>query len=582
MHKRNRRKTTLLLLLLLSSSPVLFAEENKNSPPGKENASSTDLSLQPGLKAQEPKKEVLWTDGLKIGGMLRFRPEMKYNYDFDRSKSDNVEFVGQKIQFWIEKEFNETVKARIAFQDARIWGGETGSASGLNTANDGTKQSTDIREAWIEAKNLFGPIALQAGRQILKYGDERLVGALEWTNVGRSFDGFRLKFDEKHLSSHAWVMVIGEQDSDIAGNSSSLGKKNTYSAQYNCPTGGTACKLSPNANRREYGDAYFTGFYNTFKPSDSIHFDLYYIGLQKKWLPTNNASILTITNPDPYPRDARWDILHTFGARITNKTQKDKKSLDAWDYSLEYVVQTGSTGKNVQAGWDPSNATVPVKDPITGVTRSESVYKEKQKYDAFAFALDLGYTVSQIRLGAECNVGSGDPNRKDGSVSTFSNLFHSNHIYYGEADQVSWVNMVGKSLNLTWDSEEFGKFRIAYWLVDKHKRQDGWYDITGNLKEGASTESISNNRYETGSPSSKEGLGDNRGVGLLGTNLFREIDFTYAIKHKSIQWALGMSWIYAGDAVGRKVNDTTVSTEYRTSSFLPQAQFAYLMMTYSF
>lgn len=575
------RRTFAATFLVLSADVSTLSGQESQAGQTNQGASSqnSELFIQPAQKNQEPKKDPLWSDGLKIGAMLRFRPEMKYNYDFDRSKNDNSEFVGQKIQFWIEKDFNEQIKAKITFQDARVWGAETGSASGLNTANDSTKQSTDIREAWVDVKNLIGPVSLQSGRQILRYGEERLVGGLDWTNVGRSFDGFRFKYDTKELSSHAWVMVIGEQDSDIAGNSSSLGKKNTYQAQYNCPTGSATCKLSPNASRRESGDAYFAGFYNTYKPSEILNVDLYYIGLQKKWIPTNNGSILSVSNPDPYPRDSRWDILHTFGMRITNRTQKDRKSTQAWDYSLEYAVQTGSTGKTVRPGWDNGDNSVSVRDPITGTVRSESIYKEKQKYDAFAFALDFGYTISQFRFGVEYDVGSGDPNRKDGSVSTFSNLFHSNHIYYGEADQVSWVNMIGKSANLTWESEEWGKFRIAYWLVDKHKRQDGWYDITGNLKEGASTESISNNHYASGIPATKDGLGDNRGVGLLGTNLFREIDFTYSIKHKSVAWALGLSWIYAGDAVGRKVNDVTVA--YNSSSFLPQAQFAYLMMTYT-
>ncbi|KPA27753.1 PF13372 domain protein [Leptospira interrogans] len=185
-------------------------------------------------------------------------------------------------------------------------------------------------------------------------------------------------------------------------------------------------------------------------------------------------------------------------------------------------------------------------------------------------------------MGGEYDLGSGDPNRKDGKVTTFSNLFHSNHGFFGEADQVSWVNMIGKSANLTWDGKEFGKLRIAYWIVDKHKRQDGWYDVTGALKEGASTESITNERFKDPYVQTEKGALDQRSVVTLGKNLFREINLIYSFKYKGILWALGGSWIFAGDAVRRKLNDDSISPEFRKTQFLPQAQFGYLMMTAQF
>nr|WP_167450737.1 alginate export family protein [Leptospira yasudae] len=561
-----------------------IAEPSVKDQPTKEQTVTTpkqDAAILP----KETKKEVPWYETIKFGGLIRIRPEAKYNYDFDRFKNDNASFVGAKAQIWIEKELTEKTKIRITLQDSVLWGGEKGSSSGLDTANDNTRQSVGIREAWIESKDLIGPIALQAGRQILKYGDERLVGALEWTNVGRSFNGFRLKLDKELFSSHAWAMIVGEQDSDIAGNTTYLGKRNSFPVQYNCPANSpstSTCALSADLTKQQQGDATFTGFYNTFKPSKFLHIDGYYIGLYRKWLPQNNSTILLLANPETVPRDSRYDQLHTFGFRLTNRTTKEKKSEIPFDFSIEYAMQTGKTGINVTPGWDSLNTNVSTIDPLTGKTASKNLYKERQGYDSFAFALDVGYTIGSFRLGAEYDVASGDPNRKDGKVSTFSNLFHSNHVFYGEADQVSWVNMVGKSANLTWDGGEFGKLRIAYWIVDKQKMQDGWYDITGNLKDGASTESYANDRYKNPYLQSEKGVLDQRGVGTLGKNLFREIDMVYSVKYKDILWALGASWIYAGDAVRGKLNDDSISPEFRKTGFLPQAQFAYLSMTAQF
>lgn len=568
-----------------NNTTQLQNKESINEQPKQEANSSNPTSNAILVPPKETKKEAPWYETVKFGGLIRIRPEAKYNFDFDRFKNDNASFVGAKAQIWIEKEFTEKTKVRITLQDSTLWGAEKGSSTGLDTANDNTRQSVGIREAWVESKDLIGPITLQAGRQILKYGDERLVGALEWTNVGRSFNGFRFKVDKEFFSSHAWAMIVGEQDSDIAGNSTYLGKRNTFQTQYNCPINSpstTTCALSADISKQQPGDATFTGFYNTFKPSKFLHMDGYYIGLYRKWLPQNNSTILLLTNPETVPRDSRYDQLHTFGFRLTNRTTKEKKSEIPFDFSIEYAIQTGKTGVNVTPGWDSLNTNFSTVDPLTGKTVTKSFYKERQGYDAYAFALDIGYTIGSFRLGAEYDVASGDPNRKDGKVATFSNLFHSNHIFYGEADQVSWVNMIGKSANLTWDGGEFGKLRIAYWIVDKQKMQDGWYDITGNLKDGASTESYTNDRFKNPYLQSEKGALDQRGVGTLGKNLFREIDLVYSLKYKDILWALGASWIFAGDAVRGKLNDNSISPEFRKTNFLPQAQFAYLSMTVQF
>ncbi|MBE8364447.1 alginate export family protein [Leptospira borgpetersenii] len=549
----------------------------------KQKADTQIIPIETEIK--ELKKDTPWYESVKLGGLIRIRPEARYNYDFDKFKNDNISFVGAKAQIWIEKEFTQNMKARIVLQDSALWGGEKGSIIGIDTANDNTRQSVGIREAWVESKELIGPVTLQAGRQILKYGDERLVGALEWNNVGRSFNGFRLKIDKELFSTHAWVMIVGEQDSDVAGNSTNLGKRNSFPIQYNCPPNSfssSACTLTTELSKQQQGDATFTGFYNTFKSSDLLHIDAYYIGLYKKWLPQNNSTILLLPNPETIPRDSRYDQLHTFGFRLSNKTTPDKKAKIPFDFSIEYAIQNGKNGLNVTPNWDILNTNVSTVDPLTGKTVTNSIYKEKQSYDAYAFAFDIGYTIGPFRFGGIYDIGSGDPNRKDGKVATFSNLFHSNHGFFGEADQVSWVNMVGKSVNFTWDGGKFGKLKIAYWIIDKQKRQDGWYDVTGNLKEGASTESATNERFKDPYVQSEKGALDQRGVVTLGKNLFREIDMIYSFEYNHILWSFGGSWIFAGDAVRRKLNDDSIYPEFRKTNFLPQAQFGYLMMTVQF
>ena len=39
------------------------------------------------------------------------------------------------------------------------------------------------------------PVTLKVGRQELSYGDERLVGAFDWNNIGRVFDAAKLRYE---------------------------------------------------------------------------------------------------------------------------------------------------------------------------------------------------------------------------------------------------------------------------------------------------------------------------------------------------------------------------------------------------
>lgn len=580
------RRTLILWILLLVTEYSLSAQTTTVEP-NTSNSAAPNSSVSPQTQpTPEPKPTPpLWSDGFSAGALVRIRPEMKYNFDFNRNTNDNVDFTGQKIQFWIQKEFTKDVIAKVTFQDSRLWGAEKGSLTGLSTANDGTRQSTDVREAYVEIKNNFNlPFHVQAGRQILRYGDERLVGSLDWTNVGRSFDGLRLKWEDKYFSSHVFVTSVSERHSDITGNTTNFGVKSQYNTYLDCPYNGTkVCTAKIDAQRQELGDSYFTGFYNTLKPSDYFHIDLYYLGLQKEYLRTNQSLVLTTGEVgNPNTRAGRWDVLHTYGMRITNKTQPNKKALQAFDYSFEYATQTGTTGRNITPQWDMFQTNVNLVDPLTNTTYQQNLYREKEKYKTFAFGADIGYTISKFRMGVAYDLGSGDPNRTDGSIASFQNLFHTNHLFYGMADQVSWVNMKSKSVNLSYATESYGSFRIDYFAIEKHKLQDSWYDIAGVAKSGASTESISNNQYNTSQVLTENGTGNNRPVSLLGRSLFREVDVKYNLPYKNIMIEGGYSMIFAGDAIQNKVNDRTVNANAYTNQFSKTAQFAYLMVTAQF
>ncbi len=96
----------------------------------------------------------------------------------------------------------------------------------------------------------------------------------------------------------------------------------------------------------------------------------------------------------------------TLGSRISGKFKK------SFDYGFEGAYQTGTSGGS--------------------------------KVSAFATHLHLGYTFAPAfkpRLGIEYDFASGDNDPKNGTVTTFNNLFPTNHDKYGYMDLFSWKNL---------------------------------------------------------------------------------------------------------------------------------------------
>jgi hypothetical protein len=82
----------------------------------------------------------------------------------------------------------------------------------------------DIRQAYVEIgdpeNKIFG---LRVGRQELNFGDQRLIGASPWTNVGRVFDAVRgtIRYDGYRLDMFASSVVnpvTGTWDHHLQGN----------------------------------------------------------------------------------------------------------------------------------------------------------------------------------------------------------------------------------------------------------------------------------------------------------------------------------------------------------------------------
>lgn len=99
------------------------------------------------------------------------------------------------------------VSAFVQLQDVRIFGEEASTLADYNADN------LDLHQGWVEVGTDASRAALKVGRQEAVYGGQRLVGAVDWTQQGRSFDGARLAL---RPTARLQVDLLGFQISETA------------------------------------------------------------------------------------------------------------------------------------------------------------------------------------------------------------------------------------------------------------------------------------------------------------------------------------------------------------------------------
>ncbi len=99
---------------------------------------------------------------------------------------EDVNEVGWlRVSLQADADIAKDLRARVEIRDARASGQEPATNGQLQTATGGT----DLKQGWFEADDLFGcGTRTRVGRQVLSYGDQRLLGELDWHTYGRSFD----------------------------------------------------------------------------------------------------------------------------------------------------------------------------------------------------------------------------------------------------------------------------------------------------------------------------------------------------------------------------------------------------------
>jgi hypothetical protein len=141
------------------------------------------------------------TPQIAFSGELRLRGE----WDGRTAGIEDDAATLSRIRLGARVTVLDWLSAFAQVQDARAWGTEG------NTLTDAGADQLDLHEGYAELGRT-DLLRARLGRQELSLGDERLVGAVGWSNTGRAFDGARVYGNVGGTEWTAFWMNVAERD----------------------------------------------------------------------------------------------------------------------------------------------------------------------------------------------------------------------------------------------------------------------------------------------------------------------------------------------------------------------------------
>lgn len=142
---------------------------------------------------------------IKLSGEVRVRSEL----DARTSDAGSDQAALLRTRLAVLADVGEEVSALIQISDSRAFGDET------NTLTDATADRLDVHQAYL-AWSPREEFRLRVGRQELALADERLMGAVNWMNVTRAFDGVRLTLVQGDWTLDGFATVLDERAALLA------------------------------------------------------------------------------------------------------------------------------------------------------------------------------------------------------------------------------------------------------------------------------------------------------------------------------------------------------------------------------
>ena len=384
------------------------------------------------LRKQDP-----YYSAWDFGGSVRLRYELKENglglpanNDWRNTSGTGIDndnsYFSDKILFnagYNAKWWSVYVQGRSSSttSDDRSSIGTIGAPGGSGPESDGP---ADLHQAYFTLGNHKEfPVSAKIGRQELNYGDERLVGAFAWNNIGRVFDAAKVRWQTEWFTAEAFTSKIVLPDDN---------NFNTWN-DYNV----------------------FSGLLVSTRQIPKTQTEVYCFS-------RNDGVGSTTANPGAFPpfqaaAPAARDI-YTLGGRMKSGTNE----FAGFDFTVEGAYQFGN--------WKPTPTSARL-DHEAFAFMANAGYTFEEVFGRPRVALEYAFA-------------SGDSSATDNNHGTFDNLYPTNHRFYGYADYLSWQNI--HDLRGIFQIKPHPQVSLAleghlFWLADT---ADSLYNVGGGARSG--------------------------------------------------------------------------------------------------
>lgn len=165
----------------------------------------------PAARAEEPER---WKFTWENMNRLEVR-ENTFDFDDSIDSINDDAFLLNRFRIGILAQPSDWLQFYVQGQDSRELGSKRPDIPGqLGAEGD---DPFDLRQCYVQLGDPTSSYSLKVGRQVLLYGDQRLVGPLEWTALSRTFDAVKLHWaGENGMWVDAFVSsVVVAEDGDF-------------------------------------------------------------------------------------------------------------------------------------------------------------------------------------------------------------------------------------------------------------------------------------------------------------------------------------------------------------------------------